>query len=88
MGQVLERLERKEWRLDANDPQRAGQRASRVALFGERSRYLIGAVHTRFDAVVWLVTDAETEDTETGLPCVIRQASSLRAALDGVEALP
>lgn len=64
-------MPRSPW-LIRNDPSRAGQRASRRALFfGPHKRFAVYAVHTRFEAVQWFVSDAETPDLETGLPASI-----------------
>lgn len=65
----------------ANDPAKAGQLASQRAFFGPFSRYAVGAYHTRSDRVMWMVSDAETEDDETGLPAVVRQAWTVDEAV-------
>jgi hypothetical protein len=68
-----------------NDPKRAGQLAARKRLFGDNSRYAVAPVHTRFGEVQWFVWDAESRwMDETGLPGVIRQASTLPEALYGL----
>ena len=66
-----------------NDARRAGQVAGGEEVFGEFSRFKVFAVHTRFDAVQWFVTDAEKVD-DAGLPAVIRQESTREAALLGL----
>jgi len=64
-----------------NNPERKGERASSVVTFGDLSRYAVFAVHTRFEAVTWFVTDAEAEDEETGAPKVIRQGDTFEAVV-------
>lgn len=67
-----------------NDPQRAGEFASGVGSFGNRGRYRLYAVHTRFDAVVWMVDDnTRFDDVVDGMPLVIRQEETPEAALAG-----
>ena len=70
-----------------NNPSKKGERASPFAIFGDCSRYKVYAVHTRFDGVSWLVFDAEQDDYITGGPLVIRQESSLGAAIKGLVSL-
>ena len=72
-------------RTQPNDPARAGQLASRKTLFGERRRYAVAAVHTRFEAVTYFVWDAERPD-EDGRPTIVRQESSLKDAVAGLRA--
>ena len=67
-------------KAEQNDTQRAGQRASRSRVSGEFSRFATFAVHTRFEAVQWFTTDAETLDA-LGMPSVIRQAASFGEAV-------
>ena len=67
-----------------NDPRQAGKLASSKVLFGEASRYAVFAVHTRFDAVEWFVTDAETVDEVTDGPAVVRQADRFEDAVGGM----
>ncbi len=68
-----------------NNPDKKGQLAARKRFFGDHSRYAVAPVHTRFDAVQWFVWDAENPWLdETGLPSVIRQASSLEEAINGL----
>ena len=66
-----------------NDPRRPGQRASVSLTFGEFGRYMLYAVHTRFDAVSWFVQDAETPDAE-GYATVIRQEPTPELAVAGL----
>jgi hypothetical protein len=68
---------------DANQPTWAGRRASLKTLFGHNSRFALFAVHTRFDAVQWFVTDAEKPDAD-GTPSVVRQEVSPRLAVKGL----
>lgn len=68
----------------ANNPSKAGQKASKTRLFGENSRYALYAVHTRFDFVEWMVSDAERMDELTGLPSIIRQTQSKEEAIKGL----
>ena len=68
-----------------NNPERAGQRASRKVLFGEFNRYAVWAVHTRFDRVCWMVADAQVIDPVTGGPDIIRQADTQAEAVEGLE---
>lgn len=70
--------------VNHNNPALAGKLVSTKALFGADSRYAVGAVHTRFDAVEWFVWDAETPDTITGHAGVIRQAATKEEALAGL----
>ena len=69
---------------EANNPHFAGRHASATVLFGECSRFALFAVHGRFDAVQWFVTDAERQD-ELGFPLVIRQAASPAEAVAGLQ---
>lgn len=66
-----------------NRPQFAGYAASSFVLFGEYDRYKVQAFHTRFDAIEWHVTDAETLD-DLGLPTIIRQAPTFEQAVAGL----
>ena len=68
----------------ANDATRKGQLAAPKHLFGGCSRYAVAPVHTRFDAVQWLVWDAETICPDTGKPDVIRIEPTLAQALQGL----
>ena len=70
--------------LIANDPIKAGQRASKSTLFGENSRYAVYAVHTRFEDVQWFVADAEQTDPVTGLCMIIRQRNSKEDAIASI----
>lgn len=71
-------------RVPKNNPAKAGQLACRKKTFGDLSRYAVAPVHTRFDAVVWFVWDAEHWDLETDRPGIIRQADTLEEALTGL----
>ena len=64
-----------------NNPNLAGQLASKKVLFGGYSRFAIAPVHTRFDAVEWFVWDAEQIDPLTRLPSVIAQEATKEEAL-------
>ena len=68
-----------------NDPAKAGMYAGKKRLFGPHNRYAIAPVHTRFDAVEWLVWDAYERDDLTGLAAVVRQAPTEAEALAGLE---
>jgi hypothetical protein len=68
-----------------NDPSRKGEIACSKEVFGDHSRYAVYAVHTRFDAVHWVVADAETIDPVTGEYCAwIRQGDSKKEVLEGL----
>lgn len=69
-----------------NNPNRAGERASCMVIFGEFHRYACFASHTRFDSLSWVVVDAEIPDEITGRPTIIRQASSFEEAIQGLGA--
>ena len=75
-------------KVQPNDPNRAGQDASKRQYFGAFDRYSVFAVHTRFDAVCWFVTDAEgiTDDQVRAgeFPPVIRQEATREAAMAGL----
>ena len=64
-----------------NDPRQAGRQAGPQRLFGDYSRYAVAPYHTRFDAIVWMVADAEITDEVTGLPAVIRMAATEEEAV-------
>ena len=67
-----------------NNPNLAGQLASKKVLFGGYSRFAIAPVHTRFDAVEWFVWDAEQIDPVTGGPDVIAQDATKEQAMERV----
>ena len=46
----------------------------------EVGRFLFGAVHSRFDEVVWMVVDIEDLD-DLGLPNVVHQGPTIEGAL-------
>lgn len=71
--------------VQPNDPSRAGQRASQRLIFGEFHRFAVFAIHTRFDAVEWFVTDAEKTDPVTEGPAVIRQEATMAEAVAGLD---
>lgn len=73
-----------DFKVEPNDPERAGSGASLSTAFGPHARYLVFAIHTRFDAVSWIVRDYGAA-LEGGLPAVIRQAATLDEALVGLE---
>jgi hypothetical protein len=64
-----------------NNPNLAGQLASKKVLFGGYSRFAIAPVHTRFDDVEWFVWDANHIDPLTKLPSVIAQEPTKEQAL-------
>ena len=64
-----------------NNPTKAGQLAGRKEVFGDRSRYAVAPVHTRFDSIAWFVWDSETTDPVTGELSVIRQSASRQDAM-------
>jgi hypothetical protein len=68
-----------------NIPEHAGRLATQKELFGDHERYAIAAVHTQFDAVCWILWDAEDVDDELGVPRIIRQARTKDEALVGFE---
>jgi len=67
----------------SNDPARKGEDASARAAFGVNGRFVVYAVHTRFDAVQWFVEDTSVVD-DYGFFQVIRQDDTLEAALYGL----
>jgi hypothetical protein len=71
--------------VEQNNPARKGEDASSRLSLGENGRFVAYAVHTRFDDVSWFVEDTETLD-EDGCFAVIRQESTLDAALHGLPA--
>lgn len=68
----------------ANNPALKGSPAARKQRFGERGRYAVAPVHTRFDAVEWFVWDAEHPLSDLSHAEVIRQAKTLEEALRGL----
>jgi len=70
---------------DPNDYRQAGHLASDKTLFGPFNRYAIYAIHTRGDAVMWIVSDAEKPNPETGYASVIRQEATAELALRDLE---
>jgi hypothetical protein len=67
-----------------NDPTRKGELAAPKRIFGDRSRYAVAPIHTRFQAVQWFVWDADITDAD-GRPEVIRQENSEAAAVAGLD---
>ena len=67
-----------------NNPALKGQPAAKKQLFGERGRYEVWPVHTRFDAVEWFVADAEHQLSTLSRAEVIRQASTYEQAVEGL----
>jgi hypothetical protein len=65
-------------RAEANNPARRGEPASKKVLFGDACRYAVYAIHTRFDAVCWIVQDAQ-ERLNT-----IRLTDTLAEAVSGL----
>ena len=66
-----------------NVPSLAGREAAPGRCFGPSNRYRVVPVHTRFDAVSWFVTDAESRD-DADLPAVVRQAGTFQGAVAGL----
>jgi hypothetical protein len=64
-----------------NNPALAGQPAAQKRRFGQNGRYALFPVHSRFDAVDWFIADAEHELSTLHSAEVIRQESTLEAAL-------
>lgn len=74
-----------------NDATKAGQIAGSKEYFGEidsPNRFAIYPVYTRFDAVSWIVADAETIDEKTGLAAIVRQEPTKSAAMAGLVSFP
>lgn len=70
--------------VPANNPVLKGEPAARKRFFGPNRRYAVAPVHTRFDAVEWFVWDAEHKLSDMNHAEVIRQESSLDAAIAGL----
>ena len=72
---------------EKNNPKQAGQRASEKA-FSECYRYAFFAIHTRFDAVQWLVADVDRQDQVTSKAEIVMQGTYAEcvAYLDRVKA--
>lgn len=70
--------------LRKNDPRRAGTLASEKRKIGKNDRYVVAAVHTRFDDVEWFVWDSFGKDYD-GFPLVIRQSVSYDEATMGLK---
>lgn len=67
-----------------NDPSRPGHMATQQIRFGERDRYGVFAIHTRFDDVEWIVVDYENVDPVYQLPDIIRQGNSALEVMEGL----
>lgn len=67
-----------------NNPALKGQPAARKQFFGERGRFAVWPVHTRFDAVEWFVADAEHPLSDMSRAEVIRQADTREQAVEGL----
>lgn len=67
-----------------NDPAKAGKLASMLQHVGPEGRYAVFAIHTRFDAVEFMVEDNEVLCPETELPAIIRQAPTYEEAVRGL----
>jgi hypothetical protein len=50
-----------------NNPKLAGKRAGKARFFGPYSRFAVYPMHTRFEDIAWVVSDAEVAD-EYNLP--------------------
>lgn len=76
------------YKIEANDPGKAGQLAGKKMLFGDCSRYAVAPIHTRFNNLTWFVWDAEAisdSDLAQNHPVpVIRQEESFEAAVAGL----
>jgi hypothetical protein len=66
-----------------NNNDHAGRPASDKVTFGPWHRYCVYAIHTRFDNILWFVTDAEKIDA-LGYHDVIRQEDTFDAAIAGL----
>lgn len=69
--------------IEPNNPLRAGRLASNKVIFGDRKRYALYAIHTRFGKIEWIVVDAETPDY-LGQADVIRMADTPHDAVAGL----
>ena len=45
-----------------NNPKLAGKRAGKARFFGPYSRFAVYPMHTRFEDIAWVVSDAEATD--------------------------
>ena len=70
--------------VPSNNPALRGTLAARKQIFGDRGRYAVAPIHTRFDAVEWFVWDAEHPQSGMNRAEVIRQAATLEEALRGL----
>lgn len=69
----------------ANDPSKPGHMATQQIRFGERDRYGVFAIHTRFDNCEWIIVDYESIDPVYNLPDIIRQGDSALEVMAGLE---
>jgi hypothetical protein len=67
-----------------NNASLKGSLAARKQFFGDKRRYAVAPIHTRFDAVEWFVWDAEHPLSDMSHAEVIRQAETLEEALRGL----
>jgi len=67
-----------------NNPMLRGSLSAPKQRFGDFGRYTIAPIHTRFNAVEWVVWDADTIDEATGLAAIIRQTDTIDEALRGL----
>lgn len=72
---------------DEPDESRAGERASDSIFFGDRGRMELYAIHSRFGILEWLIVDHERLEEPIGLPAIVRQAPSLREAINGMSGI-
>ena len=66
-----------------NNPMLRGSLAAPKQRFGKCGRYAIAPIHTRFNAIEWVIWDADIIDEATGLAVIIRQACTMDEALRG-----
>lgn len=63
-------------KTEANNSARRGEPASAKVLFGDACRYAVYAIHTRFDAVCWVVKDANAHLNTIRLTDTLAEAVS------------
>lgn len=74
----------------SNDPNKRGQKAHRPFFFGDEysnNRFMLYPIHTRFDAIQWIIKDASVTDDVTGLSQIIRQIDSKDDAISEITTL-
>ena len=71
-------------KTESNDSSKTGLDASNRVNFGDFGRYVVYAIHTRFDSTTWIVEDFEIEDELTRLPAVIRMNNNFAKAVKGL----